>query len=269
MTVVTPAEPATRFAVPALTFNTPSVPLDVKLPVLVIVVVPPTIPAELIVVVPPERLAEPVMFPELVKVPADWVRFVAVPPVKFAVPPLTVRAWSDAFEVNVPAETVVVPPTVAEDVAVVVPLVTANVLCSAPPVMLSVPLLVTAPLTMPPVTAVVPVPLTPRVDRLPVVVRLPVPLVVVAPTTTPPALMVAVPPDTPRVPVMLPTLVSVPLVCNTFVAVPPVRVAVPPLTLRACSDAFEVNEPSVTVVAPETMAGDVADVVPFVTPSVL
>ena len=81
--------------------------------------------------------------------------------------------------------------------------------------------------------------------------------------------MVAVPPDTPRVPVMLPTLVSVPLVCNTFVAVPPVRFAVPPLTLRACSDAFEVNEPSVTVVVPETMAGDVADVVPFVTPSVL
>ena len=128
MTVVTPAEPATRFAVPALTFNTPSVPLDVKLPVLVIVVVPPTIPAELIVVVPPERLAEPVMFPELVNVPADWVRFVAVPPVRFAVPPLTVRAWSDAFDVNVPSVTVVVPLTMADDVADVVPFVTPRVL---------------------------------------------------------------------------------------------------------------------------------------------
>ena len=128
MTVVTPAEPATRFAVPALTFNTPSVPLDVKLPVLVIVVVPPTIPAELIVVVPPERLAEPVMFPELVKVPADWVRFVAVPPVRFAVPPSTVRAWSDAFDVNVPSVTVVVPLTMADDVADVVPFVTPRVL---------------------------------------------------------------------------------------------------------------------------------------------
>ena len=130
-------------------------------------------------------------------------------------------------------------------------------------------MLVTAPLTMPPVTAVVPEPLTPRVDRLPVVVRLPVPLVVVAPTTIPPALMFAVPPDIPRLPVMLPTLVSVPLVCNTFVAVPPVRFADPPLTVRAWSDAFEVNEPSVTVVVPETMAVDVADVVPFVTPRVL
>ena len=128
MTVVTPAEPATRFAVPALTFNTPSVPLDVKLPVLVIVVVPPTIPAELIVVVPPERLAEPVMFPELVNVPADCVRFVAVPPVRFAVPPLTVRAWSDAFDVNVPSVTVVVPLTMADDVADVVPFVTPRVL---------------------------------------------------------------------------------------------------------------------------------------------
>ena len=135
--------------------------------------------------------------------------------------------------------------------------------------MFRVPLLVTAPLTLPPVTAVVPDPLTPRVVRLPVVFRLPVPLVVVAPPTTPPALMFAVPPDIPRVPVMFPTLVSVPPVCVTFVAVPPVRFAVPPLTVRAWSDAFDVNVPSVTVVVPLTMADDVADVVPFVTPRVL
>ena len=100
-------------------------------------------------------------------------------------------------------------------------------------------------------------------------VRLPVPLVVVAPPTTPPELMVAVPPDIPRVPVMFPTLVSVPPVCVTFVAVPPVRFAVPPLTVRAWSDAFEVNEPAVTVVVPPTVAGDVAVVVPPVTPSVV
>ena len=135
--------------------------------------------------------------------------------------------------------------------------------------MFRVPLLVTAPLTIPPVTAVVPEPLTPRVDRLPVVFRLPVPLVVVAPPTTPPALMFAVPPDIPRVPVMLPTLVSVPPVCVTFVAVPPVRFAVPPLTVRAWSDAFDVNVPSVTVVVPLTMADDVAVVVPLVTARVL
>ena len=91
MTVVTPADPATRFAVPALTFNTPSVPVDVKLPVLVIVVVPPTIPPLLIVVVPPERLTKPVMFATLVTVPADCVRFVVeLPVVRFTVPPETV-----------------------------------------------------------------------------------------------------------------------------------------------------------------------------------
>ena len=89
--VVAPADPATRFAVPAFTFNTPSVPLDVRLPVLVIVVVPPTIPPLLIVVVPPERLANPVMFATLVTVPADCVRFVVVlPVVRFTVPPDTV-----------------------------------------------------------------------------------------------------------------------------------------------------------------------------------
>ena len=129
--------------------------------------------------------------------------------------------------------------------------------------MLSVPLLVTASLTMPPVTAVVPEPLTPRVDRLPVVFRLPVPLVVVAPTTIPPALMVAMPPDIPRLPVMLPTLVSVPLVCNTFVAVPPVRFADPPLTVRAWSDALAVRFPELeTVVVPPTIPPLLIVVVP-------
>ena len=122
------AVPPVRFADPPLTVRAWSDALAVRFPELETVVVPPTISPLLIVVVPPERLAEPVMFPVLVTVPADWVRFVAVPPVKFAVPPLTVRAWSDAFEVNVPAETVVVPPTVAGDVAVVVPFVTPRVL---------------------------------------------------------------------------------------------------------------------------------------------
>ena len=70
-TVVAFAVPPVRFAVPAVIVRTPSEALAVRLPVLLTVVIPPTIPPLLIVVFPPERLAKPVMLATLVTSPAD------------------------------------------------------------------------------------------------------------------------------------------------------------------------------------------------------
>ena len=65
------ADPPIRFALPALTTRELSEAFAVRLPVLMTVVVPPTIPPFLIVVLPPERLAKPVILATLTTVPPD------------------------------------------------------------------------------------------------------------------------------------------------------------------------------------------------------
>ena len=85
----------------------------VRLPVLLTVVLPATIPPFMIVVVPPERLAKPVILAELMTVPPDWVRFEILPPGRLAVPDETTRALREAFAVRLPVLlTVVLPATI-------------------------------------------------------------------------------------------------------------------------------------------------------------
>ena len=132
--------PPLKVAVP-LVNSKPSLrtPVDVRAPLLT-VVVPPTIPPLLIAVVPPVRLAKPVILATLVTVPPDCVRFVAVPPVRFALPAVTTKACREAFAVRLPVLlTVVVPPTIP-------PLLMAVV----PPLRLAKPVILATLVTVPP-----------------------------------------------------------------------------------------------------------------------
>ena len=114
--------PPLKVAVP-LVNSKPSLrtPVDVRAPLLT-VVVPPTIPPLLMAVVPPVRLAKPMIFATLVTVPPDWVRLAAVPPVRFAFPAFTTKACREALAVRLPEVlTVVVPPTIPPLLTVVFP----------------------------------------------------------------------------------------------------------------------------------------------------
>ena len=105
-------------AVPVVTTSEPKTPLDVRSPLLT-VVVPPTMPV--IVVFPPVKSAKPVTLATLMTVPSDCVRLATVPPVRLVVPDTT-RACRDALAVRLPKLlTVVVPPTIAPELKMVIP----------------------------------------------------------------------------------------------------------------------------------------------------
>ena len=105
------AVPPVRVAVPEETTRSLSEAFAIRLPVLLTVVVPLTIPPLLIAVVPPVRLAKPVILATLVTVPPDWVRFDAEPPVRLVVPEFTTKAPRSAFAVRLPVLLTVVVPT--------------------------------------------------------------------------------------------------------------------------------------------------------------
>ena len=65
------AVPPVRLAVPDDMTRAPSEAFAVRLPVLLTVVLPATIPPFMIVVLPPERLAKPVILASLITVPPD------------------------------------------------------------------------------------------------------------------------------------------------------------------------------------------------------
>ena len=136
------ADPPVRLAVPPEIATLPRVPFELSDPEPEMVVRPPIAPVLLIAVVPPERLAKPVILAALLTDPPVCVRFDTVPPVKFAVPPLTDRLASVAFDESVPVVTVVVPVTVPP-VSIVVPV--EPIEARVPPVMFKAPALVVAP----------------------------------------------------------------------------------------------------------------------------
>ena len=140
--VTVATDPPVRLVVPPEIATLPRVPFDISDPEPEMVVRPPITPVLLTVVVPPERLAKPVILAALLTDPPVCVRFDAVPPVRLAVPPLTVMPASVAFDVSVPAVSVVVPVTVPP-VRFVVPL--EPIEARVPPVMFKAPALVVAP----------------------------------------------------------------------------------------------------------------------------
>ena len=136
------ADPPVRLAVPPEIATLPRVPFELSDPEPEMVVRPPIAPVLLIDVVPPERLAKPVILDTLATDPPVCVRFDTVPPVRLAVPLLTVMPASVAFDVSVPAVTVVAPFTVPP-VSLVVPV--EPIEARVPPVMFKAPALVVAP----------------------------------------------------------------------------------------------------------------------------
>ena len=92
------------------------------------------------VVVPLDRFAKPVILATLVTVPPAWVRFAAVPPVRFAFPALTTRALREAFAVRLPVLLTVVVPLIIPPLLMVV----------LPPVRLANPVILATLVTVPP-----------------------------------------------------------------------------------------------------------------------
>ena len=184
----------------------------------------------------------------LVRVPFTVVA-AAVPPVRLAVPLVTVKACRLALAVRLPPLIVVVPPTMP-------------VIVVLPPLRLAIPeilaALVTVPAAWPRLVAVPPVRLavpvvTVRPWRLAFAVRFP-PLIVVVPPTIPPLLIVVFPPERVAKSVILATLVTVPPDWVRFATVPPVRLAVPVEISTAPRVAFAVNVPAVIFDSPVTVA---------------
>ncbi len=155
------------------------------------------------------------------EVPAETVRLVILPPVRFRVAALVVAP-------TIPPEILVVPPVTAR--LVMLPADTFRMLAevvapTCPPVIFAVPAdwtssavtlarLVRVPFTVvapaePPVRFAVPAEIF-RTPSKAFAVRLPEPLTVVVPATIPPLLMVAMPPEMLAKPVILATLVTVP-----------------------------------------------------------
>ena len=218
--MVAPAEPPVRFALPAVTFRTPSEAFAVRLPVPLTVVVPPTIPPLLIVVFPPVRLAKPVILATLTTVPPDCVRLAAVPPVRLAVPDDTATAPNVALAVNVPAVTFDRPVTVAVfRLVVLLESIEANVPAEAD----RLPALIVVP-TDPPVMLAVPAAPTVRLPRFWLESRVP-PVTLARPSTWPTE-MFEVPPVTVRLVRLPPDWFRI-LAEVVAPTIPPLIVAVP------------------------------------------
>ncbi len=185
----------------------------------------------------------------LVRPPPVIVVTLAVPSVRFADPPDTVKFARVTSERNEPPVTFDKPVTFPP-VRLVVPLVVVSAF-SEPPVRFKVPAVVVAPLTVPPVISTVPPVVTFKLLRITFDVNVP-PVTFDRPVTFPPV-KVAVPLDTsvvrdPPVRLRLPAEIVVP------VTLPPsISAVAPDPTIRVPSVEFVVKFPPVTFDTPVTV----------------
>jgi len=250
--VVAPIVPAEMFAVPdAPTFRLPRFWLDTSVPP-VTLARPVTEPPERVVVLPVTVKVASV--PPVTLKAEEAETLPAVPLEIVAEPPETVTLASVALAVNVPAETVVAPLTVAP-VRFDVPLEDTE--ANVPPVAFKAPALVVVPI-VPADTLAVPPTCTDRLVRLAALIS--VPEVTVAEVPEPavifvvPPLTVTLPPETVRLERLMAVVIT-PAEATLPLTDPPVRLTVPKWVIVSPARlAFEVNVPSVTVVRPLTVA---------------